>query len=126
MCIHSPPHILIIDADSSAAQVTRSLVLRVNPEATWTIEPTAERGCRSADVHPPDLLIIDPNPNDMAAERLVQHIHADFPNARIIVLSSATTPMLRKHMYELGADLFFEKPSAPASVFAGLRSALQD
>lgn len=117
---------MIIDADASAAQVTRSLVLRVNPQATWSIEPTAERGSRSADAHPPDLLIIDPNPNDMEATRLVQHIHADFPWARIIVLSSSTTPTLRRHMYELGADLFFEKPTAPAGLFAGLCSALQD
>lgn len=125
MPIHNPPHILIIDADASAAQVTRSLVLRVNPSATWSIEPTAERGSRSADAHPPDVLIIDPNPIDMEATRLMQHVRSDCPDARIIVLSSSTTPTLRRYMYEIGADLFFEKPSAPAGLFAGLRMALQ-
>ena len=110
MSIHSRPHILIIDADASAAQVTRSLVLRVNPSATWSIETTAERGSRSVDAHPPDVLIIDPNPNDLEATRLMQHVRSDCPDTRIIVLSSSTTPTLRRHMYELGADLFFEKP----------------
>jgi hypothetical protein len=37
-------HILIIDADAAAAQVTRARIARLVPDATLTIEPGPEHG----------------------------------------------------------------------------------
>src|SRR5689334_11335503 len=41
------PHILIVDSDSSAAQVTRAVVVRALPEATVAVAPTFERALLS-------------------------------------------------------------------------------
>ncbi|HET9221125.1 MAG TPA: hypothetical protein VFO07_01410 [Roseiflexaceae bacterium] len=38
------PHIVIIDADSGAAQTTRAIVARIAANATLTMEATPERG----------------------------------------------------------------------------------
>lgn len=45
--MHDPPHILIVDADSSAARVTRTLVERVAPHSILAVEANAERGLLS-------------------------------------------------------------------------------
>jgi DNA-binding NarL/FixJ family response regulator len=122
--MHDPPHILIIDADSSAASVTRTLVERVDPHATLAVEATADRGQRSARQKPPDILIIDPSPHNRSDEELVKHLKSSIPDVRIIVLTSSSTLMMRRRMNELGVDLYIEKLTAPTPLIEGLRAML--
>lgn len=118
------PHVLIVDADPSAARVTRTLVEHVDPHVTLAVEASAERGRLSARDHHPDILIIDPSPYTRADELLVKQIKAESPAVRVIVLTSASTGALRRRMAELGADLYLEKPSAPTTLVDGLRAML--
>lgn len=122
--MHIPPHILIVDADTSAARVTRTLVERVEPHATLAVEANAERGRLSARNHRPDILIIDPSPYSRGDELLVKQIKAEFPGARVIVLTSSPTSALRRRMHALGADLYIEKPAPPNTLVDGLRTLL--
>ncbi|GAB4124522.1 MAG: response regulator [Roseiflexaceae bacterium] len=123
--MQDPPHILIVDADQSAARVTKTLVERVDPHATLVIETSAERGRISALEHQPDILIIDPSTyNHAADEQLIRQVKAHLPTARVIVLASAPTLTLRRRMLQIGADLYLEKPTATVPLIEGLRSIL--
>ena len=103
-------HILIVDPDASAAQVTDAIVRRVTPGATVTVAPDPERGWLSLLRHRPDVLIIDPAPYNPASARLIQLVKEGFPTSCVIVLASAPTAPLRRRMLLLGADAYLEKP----------------
>lgn len=105
-----PPHVLVLDADASAAQVTRAGVARVLPDATLAVEANAEKGWQSAQAHWPDVLIIDPAPHNMASAWFIQAFKSAQPNGVVIVLASAPTPTLRRTMHRLGVDVYLEKP----------------
>jgi DNA-binding NarL/FixJ family response regulator len=120
--MHNPPHILIVDADTSAARATRKLVERVKPDATVSIEAAADLGMLSARHSPPDILIIDPSPENRSDEQLIEQIKAEFPEVRVIALTSSSTPTMRRRMLQLGVDLYIEKPSAPLPLIDGLRA----
>ena len=104
------PHILIVDPDASAAQVTDAIVRRVTPDATVTVAPDPERGWLSLMRHQPDVLIIDPAPYNPAGGRLVELVKERFPASCVIVLASAPTAPLRRRMLLLGVDAYLEKP----------------
>src|SRR4051812_40683506 len=91
----SPLHILILDANASAALVTRAGVQRVVPQASIASESTPENAWASAQTHKPDLLILDPAPAELASAWLVQNIKTAYPDIHIIVLASAPTSTLR-------------------------------
>lgn len=109
------PHVLILDADPSAAQVTRAGVARALPEATLDVEPTAERGWASAKAHQPDLVIVDPGTHNLGNLWLIQALRAANPHALIIVLASVSTPGLKRRLEKMGVDVYLEKP-APLTV----------
>lgn len=114
-------HILIVDADPTAAQVTSAIIARVLPEATLSVAPTAENARRSAQEHHPNALIIDPSPHSLDGARLIQQLKEDCPGARVIVLASAPTPALRRRMEELGVDAYLEKPATASRLVEELR-----
>lgn len=121
----TPPHILIIDSDSSAANVTRTLVERVEPLATLAVEASAERARLSIQSHRPSIVIIDPSPYNHADEQLVQELKAQSPMVRVIVLTSSSTHALRRRMQQIGVDLYIEKPAAPTVLINGLRMLIE-
>lgn len=117
------PHILIIDADASAAYITRACVQRVAPKASCTIEPGTPN--RIYDAHSPlDLVIVDPPCHSPAGLRLVRTLKETHPQAHVIVLTSAPTPMLRRDMQLMGVDAYLEKPAPLAELVAALRTSL--
>lgn len=118
------PHILIIDADASAAYITRACVQRVAPKASCTIEPGTPGSIYNA--HDPlDLVIVDPPSHSPAGIRLVRTLKETHPKAHVIVLTSAPTPMLRRDMQLLGVDAYLEKPAPLAELVVALRTSLQ-
>lgn len=121
----TPPHILIIDPDSSAANVTRTLIEHVEPLATLAVEATAERGRLSIQQRMPSIVVIDPSPYNRSDEQLVLELKAQSPGVRVIVLTSASTHALRRRMQEIGADLYIEKPAAPTVLISGLRALIE-
>ncbi len=104
------PHILILDADAIAAQVTEAGVTRALPEATLAVVTDVDDGWQSVQAARPDALIIDPAPHNLASAWLIQAFKAENPDAPVIVLASAPTPNLRRTLYRLGVDVYLEKP----------------
>jgi DNA-binding NarL/FixJ family response regulator len=118
-------HILLVDADPGAAQVTGAIVQRSAPEATLRIEPTALSGWTSAQHTPPDVLIVDPVGHSQAGLRLIQRCKELWPTLRVIVLASAPTPGLRERVRRIGVELYLEKPAALALLSDSLKAALR-
>lgn len=117
-------HILIIDADPSASQITGALVQRIAPQATLTIEATPEQGWWAAQRRPPDVLVIDPSPYGAAGPLLIQLCKEQNPDIRIIVLTSTIAPALRRQIQTLGVHAYLEKPAASAVLVEQMRSGL--
>jgi DNA-binding response OmpR family regulator len=105
------PHILIVDTDTSAAQVTRALVARALPEATLVIALTFEHARLSMQRQHPDALIIDPSPHSLEGAQLIEQFKATRADAPVIVVASMPTPALRRMMAGLGVDAYLEKPA---------------
>lgn len=105
-------HILIVDADASAAQVTRAFVHRIAPDATVAIEQTPEHARRLIENSQPDVLIIDPIHHSPTSYRLIHQLRQKSPSARIVVLASKPTPTLRATMQALHVDAYLEKTAA--------------
>jgi DNA-binding response OmpR family regulator len=105
------PHILIIDADSSAAQVTRAVVARALPDATMAVAPTIERALLNMQEQRPDALIIDPGAQSRDGTQLIEQFKALCPDAPVIVVASMPTPALRRTMADLRVDTYLEKPA---------------
>jgi DNA-binding response OmpR family regulator len=104
------PHVLIIDADGSAAQVTSAIVSRTAPEAIVRIAPAAEPIELRVQGRYPDVLIIDPAPYDLAGVRLIRELKAARADSRVIVVTSSATPAFRRIIAELKVDAYLEKP----------------
>lgn len=104
------PHILILDADAGAAQVTEAGVTRALPDATLSVVADVDNGWLSVQQAPLDALIIDPAPHNLASAWLIQAFKAENPDAPVIVLASAPTPNLARTLYRLGVDVYLEKP----------------
>ncbi len=119
------PHILILDADAVAAQVTEAGVTRALPEATLSVVTDVDDGWQSVQAARPDALIIDPAPHNLASAWLIQAIKAENPNAPVIVLASAPTPNLRHTLCRLGVDVYLEKPVSLPVLLQALLTALR-
>lgn len=117
-------HILLVDADASAAHVTGAIVQRNAPQATVRIEPNIRSGWASVQQSPPDVLIVDPAPYGQSGLQLIQDCKELRPTMRVIVLASAPTPTLRGRVQRLGVDLYLEKPAPLALLSDTLKAAL--
>lgn len=105
-------HILLVDPDASAAQVTSALVQRLEPRAEIVCEGTPEAAWLRSQQQPFDILIVDPLPQSSLGPLLIQLVREQSPACRIVVLSSAPTPALRRKMNELNVDVYLEKSAA--------------
>ena len=111
MDAHHPLHILIVDKDLGAAQVTRAIVERAAPDARLTVEPDSEQARRNLPRLQPDVVIIDPSPALHAGTQMIAAAKGAAHTAQVIVLASAPSAGLRRKMRDLGVDLYHEKPS---------------
>ncbi|MFN8481993.1 MAG: response regulator [Anaerolineae bacterium] len=118
------PHILILDADATSAQVTRAGLERALPGVTLAVETNPECGWLSMKHHRPDVLIIDPAPYGLASAWLIQALKGQCVHACVIVLASARTPGLRRDLQRLRVDAYVEKPASLAEIIAIVNAAL--
>jgi DNA-binding NarL/FixJ family response regulator len=103
-------HVLIIDADNSAAAVTSAIVKRIDPQANVVCE-TPEQAWLSLQQMLPDVLILDPAAQGPSGTLLIQMCKAEYPSMRVVVLASLPTPALRATVRRLGVDVYLEKPA---------------
>jgi DNA-binding NarL/FixJ family response regulator len=111
MAAQYPLHILIVDQDIGAAQVTRAIVERAAPDARLTLEPDSEQARRNLPTLQPDVVIIDPSPAMLAGTQMIEAAKGAAHTAQVIVLASAPSAGLRRKMRDLGVDMYHEKPS---------------
>jgi DNA-binding NarL/FixJ family response regulator len=119
------PHILIVDSDFAAAQVTSAMLARAVPIAIVSVESDFAAARRSMQGHPPDVLIVDPVLHRPESIWLVQYLKTKHPDAHIIVIASAPTPALRREMEGLGVDAYLEKPALLPLLLQQLLAALR-
>jgi len=120
-----PLHILIVDADRSAAQVTRAAVARSLPAATVTVTTDPAHAWTRPHPEPLDVLIIDPPSRRPTGTQLIRRAQAIWPGVLVIVLASAPTPALRRDLRDLAVDAYLEKPALLPVVLTALHTALQ-
>ena len=118
-------HILIVDADHNAAQVTRAAVARSLPTATVTVTADPAHAWARNGLDPLDVLIIDPPPRRGVGAQLIRRARATWPGVLVIVLTSTPTPALRRDLRELAVDVYLEKPALLPVVLGALHTALQ-
>lgn len=111
MATQHPLHILIVDQDIGAAQVTRAIVERAAPDARLTLELDSEQARRNLAELQPDVVIIDPSPALLAGTQMIAAAKGADHAAQVIVLASAPSASLRRKMHDLGVDMYHEKPS---------------
>jgi two-component system, OmpR family, response regulator len=117
--------ILIVDSDPTVALVTqRTLQHVLGSAAEVTIAPTpgaAWLRCRRARI---DLVIVDPEPQNLAALALIKALVAEQPQLPVLVLTAYDTPGLRSRMATLGIRHYLAKPVEVAELGRVVREAL--
>jgi response regulator of citrate/malate metabolism len=119
------PHILIVESDVAAAQVTSAMLARAVPTAIVSVESDFAAARRTLQSHQPDVLIIDPVLHRPESIWLVQHLKTKHPDAHVIIIASAPTPALRREMERLGVDAYLEKPELLSLQLQQLLAALR-
>ena len=119
------PHILIVESDVAAAQVTSAMLARAVPTAIVSVESDFAAAWRSLQSHPPDVLIVDPVLHRPESIWLVQYLKTKHPDSHVIIIASAPTPALRREMERLGVDAYLEKPELLSLQLQQLLAALR-
>ena len=119
------PHILIVESDDAAAQVTSAMLARAVPTAIVSVESDFAAAQRSMQSHPPDVLIVDPVLHRPESIWLVGHLKTKHPDAHVIIIASTPTPALRREMERLGVDAYLEKPELLSLQIKQLLAALR-
>lgn len=117
-------HVLIVDADPSAATVTGAVVKRIAPEAIVEHEQSLDPEQLRRQVIKPDVLIIDPSSHTFRALHLLRQCKEDLPATRVVILASAPTPALRTAARHLDIEAYLEKPATLAKLMEKLRGVL--
>ena len=117
-------HVLIVDADPSAAIVTSAVVRRIAPDAIVEHELRLDSEQLRQQASKPDVLIIDPAAQTFRALHLLRQCKEDLPATRVVVLASAPTPALRTAARHLDIEAYLEKPATLAKLMEKLRGVL--
>jgi DNA-binding NarL/FixJ family response regulator len=103
--------ILVVDSDPVAALVSAQGLQRLlAPEVQVITAPSVDAAWRQCLHEPPDLLIIDPNPQTQASAALIGMLRSDYPGVAVLVFPAYDTPRLRKQMQALGVQHYMAKP----------------
>jgi len=117
--------ILIIDADVSAAQVTQACLRRVLPQIPVIIVPSIRGVWEQLPQSAPSAIIIDPGTQVVETALCIHYIRQTCPQALVLILASAPTPLLKKTMRDLPVDAYLEKPVAASVLIQALQGLLQ-
>ena len=106
------PRILIVDDDS---QITQQLYWSLCDEYDVITANDLQTAIRRATFYKPDISILDlqmPPEKDSPASglQLLEYIKGQLANARVLIMSSNSTPETRRACFAAGADGFFAKP----------------
>jgi DNA-binding response OmpR family regulator len=118
-------HILIVDGDASAAEVTKAGIRRALPDASLAVAANPDQGWECVQERRPDVLIVDPSPHCLGSAWMVRALKREAPEARVIVLTSAALPYLDRLMRQIGVDVHLNKPVALVRLIDEVRGVLR-
>lgn len=106
----SAAKIVIVDDQREVTRVLRSGLESLEHELTVTEFLSGEEAWLELSRSAPDLLISDVRLPGMSGFDLVKRFKARAPEAKVILISGAAEPKVRKDVAQAGADAFFFKP----------------
>lgn len=121
----SQSQILIVDGDPTVALVTqRALQHMLDGAAEVAIAPTPGAAWLRCQRRQIDLVIVDPEPQNLAMLALIKALVAEQPQVPVLVLTAYDTPGLRSRMAALGIRHYLAKPVEVAELERAVREAL--
>ena len=101
--------VLVVDDSKFMAKALNSVLVAMD----FDVVATAHDGLEALTLyakHLPDLMLLDITMPNMDGVECLQRAIADFPDARIVMLSAIKDPEVVDHCLRLGAKGFLEKP----------------
>ncbi len=121
----NPIRILLVD-DHPLYRAGVAAVLRAEPAFAVCAEAAGSReALELADVHAPEVAVIDLMLADGDGLKLVRELRQRRPEMRLVVLSMLDAAAYEPKALAAGADAFISKREGPESVVSGLKLALQ-
>jgi DNA-binding NarL/FixJ family response regulator len=106
-------HIQILDDDPTAAMVTQrglQVLLQTEADVNVRVATSPDEVLQTCLSEPIDLVIIDPDPRNGIASRLISSVRRYRPGIQVLILTAHDTPRLRTQMRDLGVHSYLAKP----------------
>jgi DNA-binding NarL/FixJ family response regulator len=110
------------------AQVRGQLIARLNRESDFELVGVASdsfQALQKAQIHQPDLLLIDPIMRDGLGLATLRQLHASLPNMIVVVLTAVVDTILKIRLKEMGMEHILSKGIPTSELLAELRSAVR-
>ena len=118
--------IRILLADDHA-QVREQLTARLIREADFELVAVAAESLQAlqmAQLHQPDLLLIDPMMRDGLGLSTLRQLHASLPNMIVVVLTAVVDTTLKIRLNDMGLEHILSKGIPTSELLGELRSAV--
>ena len=114
--MESRPKILLLDDDADLLEMYRGILAQLPSRPEVSTAASGARALALLDAEPFRLLICDLKMPKMDGLQVLSIVRRKFPNLRTVVLTAVADEQFRSRAYALGADLFWEKPSAEREI----------
>jgi len=116
--------ILVIEDQEDNRRIMRDLLTSVNFQVLESV--TGEEGVRSAELHKPDLILMDIQLPDFDGYEATRRIKAkpDLKSIPIIAVTSYALSGDDEKAFEAGCDAYVSKPFSPRALLAKIREIL--
>jgi len=108
-------------------QVQKQLIARLNRESDFELVGVAAdsfQASQKAQLHQPDLLLIDPIMRDGLGLSTVRQLHASLPNMIVVVLTAVVDTTLKIRLKDMGLERILSKGIPTSELLGELRSAV--
>ncbi len=114
--MESHPKILLLDDDVDLLEMYRGILAQLPSHPEIVTAASGARALALLDAEPFRLLICDLKMPKMDGLQVLSIVRRKYPNLRTVVLTAVADEQFRSRAYALGADLFWEKPSAEQEI----------
>jgi len=114
--MESRQKILLLDDDADLLEMYRGILAQLPSRPEIATATSGARALALLDAEPFRLLICDLKMPKMDGLQVLSIVRRKFPNLRTVVLTAVADEQFRSRAYALGADLFWEKPSAEREI----------
>jgi CheY-like chemotaxis protein len=108
--------VLLLDDDQDFLELYQEMLGKIPSKPEVQIATSGARAIALLESQPFALLISDLNMPRMDGLQVLTIVRRKFPQLRTAVMTSVMDPQFRTRAYELGIDLFLEKPNTPQEI----------